>query len=149
MSLKNFVAVTCLLLVGCGGSNSLPEGETGTVTGHVTFQGKPVPNGCNVLFTRESDGLIGMGAVDENGDFVLRMRDGAKIVAGIYRVSVTPTNVAATLNQDEIMKMQMAGKLPDPSKVKEIPEKYRSPEKSKTIFEVKGGSNTFELDMKP
>ncbi|MBI1313436.1 hypothetical protein GC176_19270 [bacterium] len=135
------------VLPGCGGS-SLPPGATGTVRGKVTYNGEPVPEGCAVVFMRDDDGLMGIGAVGANGEYLLRMRDGLKIVVGVYRVCVTPPNPAANLDQDEIMKLGQEGKLPDPATVKEVPTKYRSPEESNLIYDVQPGSNTFDIDMK-
>ncbi|QDV30495.1 hypothetical protein Spb1_24290 [Planctopirus ephydatiae] len=136
-----------LTIAGCGSSN-LPAGTTGTVRGTVTYNGKPVPEGSTVIFVREKDGLLASGVTDSSGDYRLRMRDGLKIVTGSYRVSVTPPVVEATLNQDEIMKLQQGGKLPVPAAVKEVPLKYRSPEGSKLVCDVKDGSNSFDIDMK-
>ncbi len=136
-----------MFLPGCGGSN-LPSGETGTVQGKVTYNGGSVPTGTTVIFVRDEDGLMGTGVTDSNGEYLLRMRDGLKIVVGVYRVSVTPPNVAANLDQDEIMKLGQEGKLPDPATVKEVPMKYRSPEESSLICDVQPGANTFDIDMK-
>ncbi|RLS56096.1 MAG: carboxypeptidase regulatory-like domain-containing protein [Planctomycetota bacterium] len=139
---------TAGFLVGCGGS-SLPEGETGTVKGKVTFQGNPIPEKSTVTFMRDEGGITAVGEIDADGEYVLRMRDGLKILVGVYRVSITPPNPGSNLDQDEVMKLHMSGKLPDPAKVKEIPERYRSPEKTKEIHEVKAGSNEINIDMKP
>lgn len=141
-------AVLLVVAAGCGSGGGLPAGETGTVRGSVKYLGKPVPEGCSVVFMRDPDGLLGVGKVDANGDYLLRMRDGLKVVVGTYRVSVTPPDVAATLNQDEIMVMQQQGKLPDPAAVKEVPAKYRSPEGSTLVCDVQPGSNTFDIEMK-
>lgn len=143
------LAVALLGLVqcsGCGGS-SLPKGETGTVSGNVTFEGKAIPDKSSVIFMRDEGGITAVGEVDANGEYVLRMRDGLKILVGVYRVSVVPPNPAANLDQDEIMKLHMANKLPDPAKIKEIPERYRSPEGSKLIYEVNPGPNRYDFDM--
>lgn len=143
------VAVLLLpFLLGCGGGGNLPSGATGTVRGRITYNGNPVPEGCNVVFVRDTDGLMGTGITDRNGEYLLRMRDGLKIVVGTYRVSIMPPNPAANLDQDEIMKMHMAGKLADPAKVKEVPERYRSPEASTLVCDVQAGSNNFDVDMK-
>lgn len=138
---------TVSLCSGCGGSN-LPPGATGTVRGKVTYNGGPVPDGCAVIFMRDGDGLIGTGTVDSSGDYLLRMRNGLKVVVGVYRVAVTPPNPAANLDQDEIMRLGQQGKLPDPATIKEVPVKYRSPEGSKLVCDVQPGANTFDIDMK-
>ncbi len=132
---------------GCGGGSNLPPGATGTVRGKVTYNAGPVPAGCGVVFMRDEDGLMGIGTVDSSGDYLLRMHNGLKIVVGVYRVAVTPPNPAANLDQDEIMRLGQAGKLPDPATIKEVPMKYRSPEESKLIFDVQPGANTFDIDM--
>ena len=36
----------------------------------------------------------------------------------------------------------------DPATVKEVPQKYRSPEGSKLVCDVQAGSNVFDIDMK-
>ncbi len=139
-----------VLLSGCGGGSNLPEGETGTVSGKVTFQGQTsVPEGSVVLFMRDKDGLMATGKVGSDGAYSLTMREGSTVVTGKYRISVTPPNPTESMDQDEIMKRQMEGTLPDPAAVKEVPEKYRSPESSPLNFEVKSGSNTFDIDMQP
>ncbi|OYW28575.1 MAG: hypothetical protein B7Z44_07945 [Caulobacter sp. 12-67-6] len=101
-----------------------------------------------MIFMREEDGLMGIGTVDSSGDYLLRMRNGLKIVTGVYRVAVTPPNPAANLDQDEIMRLGQQGKLPDPATIKEVPVKYRSPEETKLVCDVQPGSNTFDIDMK-
>jgi hypothetical protein len=138
-----------LLLAGCGGGSTLPEGETGTVSGKVTFQGGSVPEGCVVLFIRDKDGLLATGTVDGSGNYSLTMREGSDIVVGNYRVSVSPPEVAATMDQDEIMRQQQAGTLAEATEVKEVPAEYRSQESTPLKFEVKAGPNTYDIDMKP
>lgn len=141
------LALAILMITGCGGGGGLPEGETGTVTGRVTYKGEPVPEGCTVLFMGSEDGLLATGATNASGDYVLSMREGLDIVAGTYRVSVMPPDPAATMSQEEAMEKHMAGQLPDPAKVKEVPERYRSPESSALVCSVKPGSNTFDIKM--
>lgn len=151
VQIRSYGVILCgilLLFPGCGGGSNLPKGETGTVRGTVTYKGGPVPAGTTVIFVRDEDGLLGTGQVNANGEYLLRMRDGLKIVTGAYRVSVTPPDVAANLDQDEIMRLQMAGKLPDPATIKEVPLKYRSPEGSTLVCDVQPGANTFDIDMK-
>lgn len=145
------VALCCGLsvsLAGCGGGSELPEGETGTVSGQVTFQGNPAPEGSVVAFIRD-DGLLATGVVDSSGNYQLNLRDGSDIVVGKYRVSVSPPAVTETMDQDEIMKRGQEGTLQEATEVKEVPMAYRSPESSPLSFEVKAGSNTYDIDMKP
>lgn len=141
------LALAILVMTGCGGGGGLPEGETGTVTGRVTYKDAPVPEGCAVIFMGSEGGLLGTGVTNSSGEYVLSMREGLDIVVGTYRVSVMPPNPAATMTQEEAMEKHMAGQLPDPAKVKEVPERYRSPESSALVCSVKPGSNTFDVKM--
>ncbi len=144
--------LTCILLsltlTGCGSNSNLPKGETGTVKGKISYQGKPVPEGCRVTFMGGTTGLVATGVTDSSGEFLLYMRNGLDVLCGTYRVSILPPNPSANLSDTQVMELSMAGKLPDTSKMKEVPDRYRNPETTKEVFEVKPGSNNYELDMK-
>lgn len=142
-SAQLLVACAALWTSGCGGGG-LPEGASGTVGGKVTYNGQPVPTGCVVSFIGPK-GITGSGATDSGGTYRISMRDGDKVLAGSYKVSVSPPQ-AAPLSDEEAMKASMEGK-PTVKEVKEVPEKYRSPESSPLTFEVKAGANTFDIDM--
>jgi hypothetical protein len=137
-------ASVALWICGCGGGGGLPAGETGTVGGKVTFNGQPVPAGCVVSFLGPK-GITGSGATDAGGAYKISMRDGDKVLAGSYKVAVSPPQ-AAPLSDEEAMKLSMEGK-PTAPEVKEVPDKYRSPETSPLSFDVKAGANTFDIDM--
>jgi hypothetical protein len=146
-----FYLNTVLLVVagGCGGGRELPEGATGTVTGRVTLDGAAVPDGTVVMFQRDEDGQLASGVCDANGEFAVRMKGGLEVVEGTYRVAVMPPSPGAGLSTEEMMKASMDGTLAAKTKAAEvIPVRYRDLQASKTLFQVKPGSNTFELDMK-
>jgi hypothetical protein len=141
------VLVACLATLwvcGCGGGGGLPAGATGTVGGKVTYNGQPVPAGCVVSFVGPK-GITGSGQTDTSGAYTISMRDGSSVLAGSYKVSVSPPQ-AAPLSDEEAMKRSMEGK-PTTETVKEVPDRYRSPESSPLSFEVKAGSNTFDIAM--
>lgn len=139
--------VITLAIVGCGGGASLPEGETGTVSGIVKLDGTPVAKGTGISFMRDSDGALATGICDSAGGYALQMKGGLSIVAGTYHIAVTAPNPTAGLTEEQAMELSMAGKLPKESD-SPIPERYRNLTESTIIFEVKPGSNTFDLDMK-
>lgn len=143
--------VTCLALIasiGCG-ENRLPPGETGTVSGKLTYNGKPVAKGTTILFMEDKSGLLAVGTADERGDYLLEMKGGLKVVCGTYRVSVAAASVGAGLNVEQAMNASIKTKPNTAGDANnQIPERYRSPEMSKTVFEVKPGPNVFDLDMK-
>ncbi len=135
---------------GCGGDpDALPEGPKGTVSGKVTSNGKPVPEGSIITFTPEGgSGIPASGSLAADGSFKLRAKGSFDVPAGIYKVSISPP-ATQEMSAEDAMKAQMAGTLPD-FQVKEIPQKYRSPDTSGESFEVKeGDDNTYDLDMKP
>ena len=143
-------ASVLVVAAGCGGGVGLPEGETGTVSGKITFDGKPIPAGSLVTFANEKHGFIATGTVAADGTYSLQMRGGPDILAGAYRVAVTPpTSAQPEMSQAEYDKMMTeGGKPPEPKKVSEIPKKYQAPEGSGLTYEVKAGENTgadFEL----
>jgi hypothetical protein len=120
------------------------------VKGTITFNGNPIPEGCLVNFTPEGGTGIGAsGAVGSGGSFQLRAKSTLDIPVGIYKVSVTPPPPATqNMTPEEAMKASVEGRFPT-SEVKEVPEKYRSPDTSGEVFEVKEGANEYTLDMKP
>lgn len=141
------LAVGALSLIGCGGGSALPAGATGTVSGVVTYEGQPIPEKCVVAFINKQTGIIGTGTVGPSGQYKLVMRDGEKILAGSYRVTVTPPVVVNTLSDDEIMKLSAEGKLPQPPIVKEVPDRYRSPESTPLTNEVVAGDNKIDIKL--
>jgi hypothetical protein len=138
------ICAVAFWVCGCGGGEGLPPGATGTVGGKVTYNGQAVPAGSTVTFVGPK-GITGSGLTDAGGAYTISMRDGKNVLAGSYKVSVSPPQ-AAPLSDDEAMKLSMEGK-PTTQEVKEVPEKYRSPETSPLSFEVKAGANTFDIDM--
>ena len=149
-------AVLCLLAfgilatnVGCGTGSRLPSGETGTVSGKLSYKGSPVPKGTTIMFMADQSGIVGSATVDERGEYALRMKEGLSVLCGVYRISVGPPNPTVGMSTEDLMRTstEKGKKSPDEA-LKQIPERYRSPEKSNTLFEVKPGPNTFDLDMK-
>jgi len=138
------VCLAALMMSGCGSGGGLPAGKKGTVNGKVTYKGQPVPQGCIVSFVGPS-GITGTGVTDGSGNYRISMRDGTNVLAGGYRVAVSPPP-PPPLSDEEAMKMSMSGKS-TVQVVKEVPEKYRNPEKSPLTFEVMPGANTFDIAM--
>ena len=61
------LVLAIMSLVGCGGGSTLPEGDTGTVTGKVTFNGKPVPEGASIVFLHKDRGITASSAIAADG----------------------------------------------------------------------------------
>ena len=133
------------VIAGCGGSGELPEGNTGSVSGKVTYKGEAVPDGATIIFINKDNGITASGTIGSNGSYSLQMRDGGNILVGSYQIGVTPPTIEMTPAEEEAV--NLTGKMPPVKKWPSIPEKYRIPESSGELFEVKEGSNVFDLDM--
>ena len=119
------LALVCLL-PGCGKAGP----ETYSVTGTVTWRGKPVPTG-NVMFVPDN-GPPAVGLIAADGTYRLRA------VAGKHRVGVTaipkiPSGVELTT--------YMAKPL--------VPARFNRPDESGIVVEVQpGDDNSLDLDLK-
>lgn len=138
---------------GCAGGVGLPEGDTGTVSGRMTYGDKAVPAGSQVVFVNDKYGIVATGTVSAGGAYSLQMRGGPDILAGAYKISVSPpASGQPEMSQEEYDKMMASGGEVKPSKPKEvpeIPEKVRTPETSGLTYEVKPGKNTgVNFDLK-
>lgn len=139
------LVLATMCLVGCGGGSTLPEGDTGIVTGKVTFNGKAVPEGTAIVFLHKDKGITASSAIAADGSYALRMRRKDEILTGDYQIGITPPTVELTAAEEEAVN---SGKELPEKEWPEIPKKYRNPETSGVTFTVKSGENTFDLDMK-
>jgi hypothetical protein len=129
-----------LLAAGCGAGS-----KTSAVSGQVTYKGKPVPK-ANVSFTpAEGTGLAAAGFTDSGGRYTLgtvSTNDGA--APGKYRVSVIARGPDRPAKPGEGSGMPNETVPGDPT----IPKKYFAPDTSGLTFEVKRGSNRFDIELK-
>jgi len=134
--LAGLVLFNLLVLAGCGSS-----GKTGTVQGKVTVDGTPANSG-SVSFTAANGIVIG-GAIGTDGSYKV-----IGVPAGAAQVVVTP--LAAPPKTGEApptMGKDMPGGPPSVSNPVPIPAKYAKVETSGLTFPVKGGSNTYNIDL--
>jgi hypothetical protein len=130
------------LLCGCGGGESGGySGPLGTVTGKITFEGKPVPEGSQVLFMAPATGYSATGVVDAAGKYTLKYNASDKIPAVKYAVQIAPP-AAPTASVDP-------SKMTPPAKTQAtpFPVRYGSTAKSKLEFTVVEGQNTATFDL--
>lgn len=80
-----WVACCLVVLVGCGG-----EIPRRSVTGHLKIDGKPVPQGMQVVFTPQgADPEPCVGVTNDQGMYVMYLKPGMKgIREGTYSVSI-------------------------------------------------------------
>lgn len=141
-----------LSFAGCFGK---AEGPTGTVTGKVTFEGKPVAEGRVAFVSAAGHGAS--GSIEADGQFKLRRVEGDQILVGTYQAVVQPPpterapqpDVPVDTGQKSSRKI-MAGAPGDPvvKEYPDIPLRYRNPATSGWSFTVNEGENRFELEMK-
>ena len=128
-----FAQVLALLAIGLS-SFGCGRGDTpdlGTVKGIITLNGKPLPN-VMVQFHSEAGGRPGSATTGNDGKYELKYTDAANgTVVGPSRVEIS------TIWPD--------GE-PTPGETDKIPASYNS--KSTLKFDVKKGSNTFDVDVK-
>jgi hypothetical protein len=124
------LAVLLPWATGCGNSSNTP---TGRVRGRVTYEGEPVEEGAVSLYSGEF-GSGASGVIGRDGTYTIS----DPLRTGEYTVSVFPPSEPPP--QDAIP--VASGRVCD-----NIPEKYRDPQKSGLMIDVKEGKNIFDINM--
>lgn len=150
------VLAVALVLSGCGGGGegTAKREKTHPVSGKVTYRGQPVA-GATITFNPGQDPArkAGFGITDDNGNYSIgtyAVGDGA--IEGSYMVTISKALPAAVRQPDPpedqyVPPEEMPAAKPTPP-VQMIPAKYASPTSSGLTFEVKPGSNTFDIELK-
>ncbi len=129
MKLMTQLLVVCSLsllsigLSGCG----VP---TGTINGTVLVDGQPM-GGFDIIFASEEGKEYTALAIKDGVYRVLGGRGVSEIPAGTYRVSITPTGVVDNV----------------PMPTVKLSRDYLDVATTPIVVEVKGGSNTINLEM--
>lgn len=128
------VAVLVVAVAGCGSSDD--QMETSSVTGTVTYDGKPVATGT-VMFTPVGGGPPATGQIQEDGTYQLRTyEEGDGAVFGEHKVTITALDMGSGLPED------MATE-PKPL----VPEKYGRDTTSGLTATVASGENTIDFPL--
>jgi hypothetical protein len=152
------LAVTISAFCGCGGSDEVPPVS---VTGKITFKGKPVEEAI-VTFMSTTGGRSASGKTEKDGSFQLttnRTGDGA--IPGEYKITIAKVEKAKGGGSTGVdisdgdfgadYGAMMAGAASGNTRklIKNIlPEKYASPTESGLSRTVdKSGKNVFEIDL--
>lgn len=126
------------LLVGCGGS-----GPTGTVTGKVTKDGKPVA--AQVSFIGDTSSASGVSDAS-TGVYTLSSGDSQGVLAGKYKIAVSEiSSDVDTSGADYAAMMSGGSTAAKPSST--IPAKYHSFGTSGLECTVTEGANTVDIDL--
>ncbi len=140
------LAPLLLVLAGCGGGGL--AGPTGTVTGKVTHNGEPIPAGCSVTFIHQGTSTPASGLISADGSYSLTMRGEEKVLAGEYKVSVSPPASNEQVDENtEGYEATMTGAGDAATVTVPFPDKYLLAETSGLTFTVNEGSNTIDVKM--
>ncbi len=122
-------------LFGCGAGGEVKE--TGTVSGTVVLDGKPVTKGL-VSFSMAAEGAGALADLDANGGFKFE----GPLQVGEYVVTVGPPRQDPNSGPKTFIKI-------DPKDYASIPKKYYSETTSDLKAHVIEGENKIELELKP
>ncbi|MDB5336921.1 MAG: hypothetical protein JWN70_2540 [Planctomycetaceae bacterium] len=135
-----------ICLIGCGGGDDVkPLPNLVPVSGTVTFEGKPVPQGTLQLAPADPAAKLQSASGEiKNGSFTLNTTVSAPgVMAGKYKV-----RIASFEGGNPAPSMPVPGQ-PAPAKPKSlIPEKYGDINKSGLEAEVKKGMAPLKFDLK-
>jgi hypothetical protein len=138
------VALASLLVVGgCGGVGGVPSGES-SVSGTVTWQGKPLPLGTISFVPAAGEDLSGSKTTITNGRYELPNPPG--LAAGSYKVRIQARgNPKKNATVSEPPKGVPDFNPVDPLLQEQIPEKYN--DETTLTAELAQGSNTKDFDL--
>ncbi|MCA8984711.1 MAG: carboxypeptidase-like regulatory domain-containing protein [Planctomycetaceae bacterium] len=130
------------LLSGCSGGDTR---EYGSLTGHVSLNGQPAPQGTIISLLNSTTGAASSAQVLAGGEYKI-----PRIQVGTYQVGFSSQGQSGAqqpTDPDQIMKAIADGQYKAPEPSKEIPEKLRSPEGSGVSVEVKLGENSHDFNL--
>jgi hypothetical protein len=146
------VVIGVLVSTGCepGGYS----GPTGTVSGTVTLNGQPVPQGCTVAVISDA-GHTASGRVGAGGQYSLSVvGEGGKmsaIPAATYKVCVTPPAGAETSGDyDQMMEQSASGggqAAEAPAQEEIIPAAFQTTATSGLSYQVEEGQQTIDIEL--
>ena len=136
------------MLAGCGGGKDF--GPTGTVSGQVLFEGKPLAAMHAVVFMNLTSGYACKGDTDAAGNYKLDSWNNGALPVGDYSVAVRlplPEVDPETIDPEELMNNPRLA-----AKMRQIefsyPHKYSQIALSGLKFTVAEGENTYQIDLK-
>lgn len=138
------VLLVAVGLSGCGASSS-------TVSGKVTYKGNVLKAG-NITFISSEGKPSASTSIDENGTYTCKAPTG-KVKVAVETASLKPQMKGGQAPKNSPPPGQtspyQSNDATDMSKrFTEIPEDYADPEKSGLSYEIKGGSNTINIELK-
>lgn len=133
---------------GCSGPADGFSGGRGTVTGTVTIDGQPLPEGCSVLFMAASGGYTGSGPVGAGGSFSVFYKVPAGLPVGDYLVQISPPGPKGEATPTDPVAMGESIRLSKNTANKSpVPSRYSSTGTSGLTFTVQPGSNQADFAL--
>ncbi|MBN1395249.1 MAG: hypothetical protein JW959_09515 [Pirellulales bacterium] len=150
MSQKHFsaivgaVVVLGLFLNGCGESRP----NTASVSGKVTYQGKPVTTG-RITFYPVDGSRPAMAAINEDGTYTLTTFDkGDGAMLGKHKVTIKSTRTVGGTPIDEFAETPPDAVPAEPPKLEWlVPEKYARRDTTPLTAEITEGKNVKNFDL--
>lgn len=149
----HLLLAVCLIFPAVGCSRKFNYGSTGTITGHLTMNGKPLAAGHAVVFMEPEKGFLAFGLTDENGDFRVSSWNNGQIPVGPYQAHLAPPVDSAAAAAAEKMTAEERfdhPELADPqmNKTKRVfPERYANIRTSGLEFQIEPGENYLEVEI--
>jgi hypothetical protein len=133
--------IVCLFLPACGDSG--PTIPMGTVSGKVSYQGKPLTSGTVTFVSTEDSRPNANGEISPDGTYNLHTQNqGSGAAVGDYNVMISSVDTKE-------YNTKLPGTAPLEKKIKStVPKKYDDPKTSGLKETVKSGSNTINFDLK-
>jgi len=119
------LVLIALVLVGCKGK------QTGTVSGKVTFKGKPLTSG-EVQFINPEKGAGSSGQLDSSGNYTLA----GQLEAGKYKVYIQPPT------PEQLPPGKVSTRPPF-----DVPPKFQDPSQTPISKDVKVGPNDIPIEI--
>jgi len=133
------LCTTYCVCIGCGRSHNLP-GETGTVSGRVTYGSGTIPEGSSIVMLHKGSGIPAVGMTDADGNFTLKMRNGPDVLVGDYIVNIRPPGEI----DDNVVKITPQTV---PAAWNKVPQKYWNANTSGETYTVNPGTNFYEFTL--
>lgn len=146
-------ALLLLFAAACGGGTS-------TITGTVTYNGEPLTAGYVAFY--DTNGQTASGRIDAAGHYTVYKAPVGDLKAAVFTVDPTakpPVGFTKKKQSGGVYEEAMAKSkrgsengMTEPAqagKFVAIPPRYKDPEQSGLTFNVKSGSQTIDLDLKP
>lgn len=138
-----FVALCSLSWSGCGPNRP----ETTSISGKVTYLGKPVTTG-RIVFHPEDGRRPAMAAIEADGSYTLTTfdsKDGAFL--GKHRVTIKSTRTVGGPAPDDLTMETEAVPTELPTLEWLVPEKYSRKNTTPLVAEVTADTKTFNFDL--